>query len=242
MKHWRVSAVATVAVAVAASLGIYAGQELEQNQEQQDQIEQTPPRTAGSSSLRSYLVRLQAEPVVRYRGSDPRFRGTAPGRGRKLDPNDAAVRSYASYLDGTHDEVLRSAGGGRKLYDYQYAVNGFSAVLTPAQAAQLAQTPGVASVEPDAAAPLVTVTSPAFLGLDAPGGLWEHVGGVGAAGEDVIIGMVDGGVWPEHPSFSDRTGTNKNGVGGKLSYHQIPGWHGKCVPGKSSTPRTAIRS
>ncbi len=49
MKHWRVSALATVTAAVAASLGIYAGQEIEQNQEQQDQIEQTPPRTAGPS-------------------------------------------------------------------------------------------------------------------------------------------------------------------------------------------------
>ena len=58
------------------------------------------------------------------------------------------------------------------------------------------------------------------------------MGGAGAAGEDVIIGMVDGGVWPEHPSFSDRTGANKNGVSGKLSYQQIPGWHGKCVPGE----------
>ncbi len=36
MKHWRVSALATVTAAVAASLGIYAGQEIEQNQEQQD--------------------------------------------------------------------------------------------------------------------------------------------------------------------------------------------------------------
>jgi hypothetical protein len=81
---------------------------------------------------------------VKYRGGDPRFPATAPARGRKLDPNDAAVRSYAAYLDGTHDDVLRTVGGGRKLYDYRYAVNGFTAVLTPAQAAQLAQTPGVA--------------------------------------------------------------------------------------------------
>ena len=94
-------------------------------------------------------------------------------------------------------------------------------------------TPGVASVEPDASVPLNTVTTPAFLGLDAPGGLWDQVGGVGRAGEDVIIGMVDGGVWPEHPSFSDRTGTNNNGAAGKLNYQQIPGWHGKCTPGEA---------
>ena len=139
------------------------------------------------------------------------FPATAPAPGRNSIPNDPAVIQYASYLDGTHDDVLRAVGGGRKLYDYRYAVNGFTAVLTPAQAAQLAQTPGVASVEPDVAVPLSTVSSPAFLGLDAPGGLWDQVGGVESAGEDVIIGMVDGGVWPEHPSFSDRTGANTNG-------------------------------
>src|SRR5215468_8270457 len=48
----------------------------------------------------------------------------------------------------------------------------------------------------------------------------------------MIIGMLDTGVWPEHPSFSDRTGQNSTGVEGKLDYHQIPGWHGKCVPGE----------
>ena len=112
-------------------------------------------------------------------------------------------------------------------------MNGFTAVLTPAQAAQLAQTPGVVSVEPDVAVPMSTVSSTSFLGLDAPGGLWEQVGGVNAAGEDVIIGMVDGGVWPEHPSFSDRTGANATGASGKLNYRQLPGWHGRCTPGEA---------
>ena len=53
-------------------------------------------------------------------------------------------------------------------------------------------------------------------------------------GEDVIIGIVDGGIWPESLSFTDRTGTNGNGSkDGKLDYHQIPGWHGKCTPGEA---------
>jgi subtilisin family serine protease len=233
MKHARALAVATAAVAVSTTFGAYAWQENQQDQAPAEQIEQTPPRSAATAAANTYIVRLQGEPVSQYRGGNPRFRATKPARGQKLDPNDPAVSSYAAYLDGTHDDVLRAVGGGRKLYDYRYAVNGFTAVLTPSQAAQLAQTPGVASVEPDAAAPLGTATSPRFLGLDAPGGLWEQVGGAGSAGENVIIGMVDGGVWPEHPSFSDRTGTNKNGGGGKLSYQQIPGWHGKCTPGEA---------
>lgn len=221
-----------IAITVSTTLGAYAWQEIQDSQSAPDQIEQSPARSA-TSAANTYLVRLQEEPVVRYRGGDPRFRATAPARGQKLDPNDPAVISYAAYLDSTHDDALRAVGGARKLYDYRYAVNGFTAVLTPAQAAQLAQTPGVVSVEPDAAVPLATVSSPSFLGLDAPGGLWEQVGGVGSAGEDVIIGMVDGGVWPEHPSFSDRTGSNDAGAAGKLNYRQLPGWHGRCTPGEA---------
>src|SRR4051794_10908020 len=32
--------------------------------------------------------------------------------------------------------------------------------------------------------------------------------------------------------LTPRTGTNPNGGEGKLDYPQIPGWHGKCVPGQ----------
>ena len=81
-----------------------------------------------------------------------------------------------------------------------------------------------------------TSSTPAFLGLSTPGGLWHQLGGVDKAGEDVVIGIVDGGAWPESLSFSDRTGVNGNATKvGKLSYQQLPGWHGRCVPGENFT-------
>jgi subtilisin family serine protease len=47
-----------------------------------------------------------------------------------------------------------------------------------------------------------------------------------------VIGIVDGGIWPESLSFSDRTGSNGNASkDGKLDYRQLPGWHGRCIPG-----------
>ncbi len=78
-----------------------------------------------------------------------------------------------------------------------------------------------------------TSSTPTFLGLDAPGGLWDQLGGTGKAGEGIIIGLVDSGIWPESFSYDDRTGLNGNATkDGKLDYQQIPGWHGKCVPGE----------
>jgi subtilisin family serine protease len=191
------------------------------------------PKKVKQRRSSTYIVRMSEDPVVAYQGGVPGLRATKPNKGQKIDPNDPAVVSYARYLDSKHDGALAAVGGGRKLYDYRYALNGFAAQLTPAQAAKLAATPGVAAVEADVAVPVDTITTPKFLGLTAPGGLWSQLGGFESAGEDVIIGDIDTGVWPEHPSFSDRTGTNPNGVPGKLDYHQIPGWHGKCVPGQA---------
>ena len=88
------------------------------------------------------------------------------------------------------------------------------------------------AVEKDEARALDTSSTPSFLGLTAPAGSGIRMVG-GNAGENVIIGIVDGGIWPESLSFSDRTGTNGNATkDGKLGYQQIPGWHGKCVPGE----------
>src|SRR4030095_16554281 len=94
----------------------------------------------------------------------------------------------------------------------------------------------VVNVSKDEMRVLDTSSTPAFLGLFDPGGLWEQLGGVGKAGENIIIGMVDSGVWPESLSFSDRTGANGNASkDGKLSYQQIAVWHVKCTPGETFT-------
>lgn len=181
-------------------------------------------------SNNAYIVRLAEQPVVAYDGSIKGYKATRPRKGQKIDPDSPQVVNYKSYLESRHDQVLASVGGGKKLYSYGYVFNGFAAELTPAQAEKLAQTQGVLAVEKDTVHELETSSTPAFLGLSGPGGVWSQLG---VTGENVIIGIVDGGAWPEHPSFSDRTGTNGNGTkDGKLSYQQIPGWHGKCTPGE----------
>jgi len=182
-----------------------------------------------------YIVEMSDKPVVAYEGGIQGLSATKPKKGQKIDPNSTAVMNYVSYLNDRHGSAL-SATGGKKVYDYNYSFNGFAAELTPEQAAALKNTPGVLNVSKDELQSAVTSQTPKFLGLTDPGGLWDQLGGVDRAGEDIIIGDVDSGIWPEAPSFSDRTGENGNGTqDGKLSYHQIPGWHGKCTPGEQFT-------
>ncbi|XP_019193560.1 PREDICTED: subtilisin-like protease SBT1.4 [Ipomoea nil] len=102
------------------------------------------------------------------------------------------------------------------LYSYGRAANGFSARLTPFQASQLRSFPGVISVLPDKIRQLHTTHTPQFLGLAESYGLWPN----SDYADDVIVGVLDTGIWPERPSFSDE------------GLSPVPsGWKGKCEVG-----------
>ncbi len=189
----------------------------------------------GKSRLQSkaYIVQMADMPVTAYEGNIKGLQATKPRKGQKIDPNAPAVVSYMAYLSARQEAALASVGGARKLYNYGYVFNGFAAELTPEQAAKLARMPGVVAVSRDEVRTADTATTPSFLGLSGATGVWASTG---ATGEDVIIGIIDTGIWPEHLSFSDRTGMNGSATkDGKLSYQQVPGWHGRCVPGQGFT-------
>jgi len=179
-----------------------------------------------------YVVQMINDPVVAYKGDIKGLKATAPKNGQKINPNGTDVVSYVAYLDGKQNEALNKVGG-QKIYSYYYSFNGFAAKMSLEQANKMAGVDGVLVVSPDQLYSVDTSSTPTFLGLDAPGGLWSQLGGIGKGGEDVVIGVIDSGIWPESLSFSDRTGENGNATkDGKLDYQQIPGWHGKCTPGE----------
>lgn len=78
----------------------------------------------------TYIVQMAQSPVVAYEGGIAGFERTKPAKGEKINPNSAAVRKYAGYLDGKHAEALQKVGGGQKVYDYRFSYNGFAAKLT----------------------------------------------------------------------------------------------------------------
>ena len=181
-----------------------------------------------------YIIQMLGDPVVAYEGGIKGLKATKPKKGKKIDPDSKHVVDYVGYLNAKHADALKQAGGGKKVYNYQYSFNGFAAELSHGQAKQLQSVDGVVAVRADEFLILDTATTPGFIGLEDSGGLWDQLGGVDSSGEDVIIGIVDGGVWPESLSFTDRTGENGNASkDGKLSYHHMPVWHGECRPGEA---------
>ena len=185
-----------------------------------DVVAGTEQQKAAAST---YIIRMDGDPVVAYDGGVAGIPATKPGNGQKVNPNDRNVQRYITHLKQEHNRALRSVGvrTNAKFYDYFFSYNGFSATLTPAQAAALASVAGVVSVSPEEIRQVETDNSPDFLGLSGGGGLW----GAGLDGEDVIIGILDTGIWPEHPSFADDVPGNEYGA-------PPAGWHGDCVSGE----------
>lgn len=148
-----------------------------------------------------YIVQMDLDPAISYKGELTGFKATKPDKGKKFNPRSPKVKKYREYLEDKHDEALKASGVDKKkkIYDYNVAINGFAAQLTKAQALQLAKQPGVAKVKRDQFRYKTTDNSPIFLGLTASGGPWD----TGVTGEGVVVGVIDTGIWPEHPSFAD---------------------------------------
>ncbi|KAL6652902.1 hypothetical protein ACP70R_011827 [Stipagrostis hirtigluma subsp. patula] len=137
--------------------------------------------------------------------------------------------------DGWYRSVLSSLaaatgeGAPEHLYTYTHVMQGFSAALTARQLEELEGTAGHVAAFPETYARLHTTRTPEFLGLSGAGagGVWP----ASKYGDDVIIGIVDTGVWPESESFSDA-GIQK----------PVPArWKGACEAGAAFKPSMCNR-
>ncbi len=178
------------------------------------QLQATGDSTAASKGG-VYVIQMKGDPTVMLENE---------GRKGRYNPNSAAARKYAQNLETKHNRALNKVGAGsKKLYSYVHSFNGFAAELSAAQAVALSKDPDVARIWNDEVRELHTNYSPEFLGLDAANGPWDS----GVDGEGVIIGVIDTGVWPEVPSFSDAGDTDYN------SYGPPPAqWRGTCESGE----------
>lgn len=195
--------------------------------------------TAMAQSRSTYIVQLAAEPAASYGGNVPGYSATKPVPGARFNSRSPAALAYSAYLDSQQLNVASLVSSAPIVARYKTVYNGFAARLTAAEVQALRASPLVVAVHPDEARKLDTISTSTFLGLTAPGGVWSQtVAGLAVKGEDIIIGVVDGGVWPESPAYADRV---SGGVpvfsGGSLAYGPPPaGWSGSCQAAEGFTP------
>ncbi|VFR02505.1 unnamed protein product [Cuscuta campestris] len=142
--------------------------------------------------------------------------------------NDYAAAMTEEFGDaaGGYSATLASVSESATLvYTYSQVMNGFSAPMTAAEAAVLGGKPGVLSVIPDRVYQVHTTRTPVFLEMDKVLNLFSRTPSTGynynaSALSDVVIGVLDTGVWPESESFADA---------GMLA---VPSsWRGGCQTG-----------
>ena len=146
------------------------------------------------------MIKYDYDATASYAGGVDGLAATSPGvTGKELKDNPAAVQAYDAY---TADRSRKITAGARKAAPamkvssaYSTAYGGVAASLPANQIAALLKVDGVVAVQQDKLEqPLDDNTS--FIGATA---VWPSLGGSANAGSNVIVGVIDTGIWPEHP-------------------------------------------
>ncbi len=188
---------------------------------------------------RPYIVQLTDAPIASYNGEVTGLNATKPAPGQRLDLASGDVQLYNNYLGQKQATVQAAVAGAPVSHTYSVVLNGFAAMLTDDEVRALQARGDVAAVSADTPRSMVTSYTPGFLGLDKPNGLWSKLGGKTGAGENVIIGIIDGGVSPDNPAFADRVDANGKPTfdnSGTVAYPAAPAdWKGICQTGEGFT-------
>ncbi|GIH28791.1 peptidase S8 [Acrocarpospora phusangensis] len=161
-----------------------------------------------SSAPVNVVVKLDYDSLAAYKGDLAGLPGTSPAvTGEQLDPDSAAAQKYVKHIEGMEQEFLAELPGqvpSAKVGQRLRTVYGGVALTVPAnEAAELLTLPGVAAVQSDSLEKPLTDSSPDAIGATP---IYNQLGGAPSSGKGVIVGILDSGAWPEHPSFAEAAG------------------------------------
>jgi subtilisin family serine protease len=160
--------------------------------------------SAASDKPQTYLVRFTEPGVTHYTGGVAQLNATA-AKGGHFNAKSNDVQAYRSYLSSQlakHVGDITSALGHAPdvTHTYQMTRSGLAARFTAAEAAIVANVPGVASVELEQVYTLATYRGPTFIGADT---IWNASPSATNRGRGIVIGELDGGTNSTHPSFAN---------------------------------------
>lgn len=159
-----------------------------------------------------WVVELEEPALASYTGGVDGFAPTSPQvtGAQRLDVDAPASEAYRDHLEERQadaraaiDEALdRSVDVA---YTYQNVINGLAVQVDDDEAEELASLPGVTAVYRDVERELATDVSHDLI---SSASIWTGETGddTGTRGEGVLVGVIDSGVNPDHPSFAATDG------------------------------------
>lgn len=158
------------------------------------------------SKIVNVLIKYDFDATASYTGGVDGLAATSPGvTGKALKLNGAAVKAYDAHVAAVTKVIsARAVRAAPKLkinFEYLTAFGGVSGQVPANQIANLLKVDGVVAVQQDKLEqPQDDNTT--FIGARA---VWPALGGSATAGSNVIVGVIDTGIWPEHPMVAPGT-------------------------------------
>jgi hypothetical protein len=178
-------------------------------------------RLTGKQKAGNYIVQLKGVNAIAHAqqiGELLPSNQLVANTGNRYNAYTPKMKAYTAEIGAKQLAVANSIDSLQILHSFKHTYNGFTVKLTDKQKQQILAHPDVVDVWEDRLEVINTANTPQFLGLTGSSG--QH--SLGVKGEDVIIGIIDTGIWPENPSFSDD---------GSYSDPSSIGWQGNCDAG-----------
>jgi len=153
-----------------------------------------------SASLGRYIIELQNPPLAAA--------ATRKAGERRLKTRSPEAVAYLEFIAMRHEEFTQEASlllrrAVTPVHRYRIVTNGMAVDLSEGEAAILAESPLVKSISKDRIRRLETFAGPKWIGA---GQIWSGQSGFSAAaGENIIVGILDSGINWDSPSFDDPT-------------------------------------
>ncbi|MGH9119584.1 MAG: S8 family serine peptidase [Acidimicrobiales bacterium] len=171
-------------------------------------LAQTDPELLARTDAQpvSVAIKLDYDSVATYSGGINGLAATSPlTTGQPLSERPAAATEYESHIaaqESAFIDALAAAVPSAEVRTRLRTVYGGFAATIPANAVEtVLAIPGAVAVQYSQLRQPLTDSSPEF--VNAPP-VYDELGTTANAGQGTILGNLDTGVWPEHPSFADQ--------------------------------------